>query len=41
MEPEGGVTLIYGTAEVEVLPFTSFGVENLIEIIAMENRRQT
>ena len=40
MEPEDGIIRVYGTTEVEVLAFTPFGVENLLEIIAMERRRQ-
>lgn len=32
---------VYGTEDVEVLAFTPFGVENLIEMMAMENSRQT
>lgn len=41
MEPEDGVIWVYGTAEVEVLAFTPFGVENLLEMIAMKRDRQT
>jgi hypothetical protein len=41
MEPEDGIIWVYGTAEVEVLAFTPFGVENLLEMIAMERDRQT
>jgi len=40
MEPEDGVIWVYGTADVEVLAFTPFGVENLIEMIAIERNRQ-
>ena len=40
MEPEDGIIWVYGTAEVEVLAFTPFGVENLLEMIAMERDRQ-
>ncbi len=40
MEPEDGVIWVYGTTEVEILAFTQFGVENLIEMIAMEGDRQ-
>ena len=40
MEPEDGIIWVYGTAEVEVLAFTQFGVENLIEIIAIKRNRQ-
>lgn len=36
MEPEDGVVWVYGNTEVEVLAFTPFGVENLLEMIAME-----
>lgn len=36
MEPEDGIIWVYGTTEVEVLAFTPFGVENLLEMIAME-----
>ncbi len=41
MEPEDGVIWVYGTADVEVLAFTPFGVENLREMIAIERNRQT
>lgn len=41
MEPEDGVIWVYGTAEIEVLAFTPFGVENLREMIAIERDRQT
>lgn len=40
MEPEDGIIWVYGTADVEVLAFTPFGVENLVEMIAMERNRQ-
>lgn len=40
MEPEDGVIWVYGIAEVEVLAFTPFGIENLIELIATERDRQ-
>ena len=40
MEPEDGMIWVYGTTEVEVLAFTPFGVENLLEMIAMERDRQ-
>ena len=40
MEPEDGMIRVYSTAEVEVLAFTPFAVENLLEIIAMERGRQ-
>lgn len=40
MEPEDGIIWVYGTADVEVLAFTPFGVENLLEMIAMERDRQ-
>lgn len=40
MEPEDGIIWVYGIAEVEVLAFTTFGVENLLEMIAMERERQ-
>lgn len=41
MKPEDGVIWIYGTAELEVLAFTPFGVENLLEMIEMDRDRQT
>lgn len=41
MEPEDGVIWVYGTEDVEVLAFTPFGVENLLEMIDMERDRQT
>jgi hypothetical protein len=40
MDPEDGVIWVYGTAEIEMLAFTPFGIENLVEMIAMERRRQ-
>ena len=40
MAPEDGINWVYGTAEVEVLAFTPFGVENLLAIIAMERDSQ-
>ncbi len=40
MEPEDGIIWVYGTSEVEVLAFTPFGVENLLEMIGMEHDRQ-
>jgi hypothetical protein len=40
MEPEDGVIWVYGTAEIEILAFTPFGIENLIKMIAMERGRQ-
>ena len=41
MAPEDGVIWIYGTAEVEVLAFTPFAVENLLELINMTRDRQS
>lgn len=41
LEPEDGIIWVYGIAEVEILAFTPFGVENLLELIAMEHDRQT
>lgn len=41
MEPEDGIIWVYGNADVETLAFTPFGVENLLEMIAMERDRQT
>ena len=41
MEPEDGAIWVYGTAEGEILAFTPFGLENLLELIAMERDRQT
>ncbi len=40
LEPEDGVIWVHGAADVEVLAFTPFGVENLVEMIAMERDRQ-
>ncbi len=40
MEPEDGIIWVYGTTDVEVLAFTPFGVENLLEMIAMERNHQ-
>jgi hypothetical protein len=39
MEPEDGVIRVYGIADVEVLAFTPFGIENRVEMIAMERGR--
>lgn len=41
MEPEDGVIWVYSTTEVEVLAFTPFGIENLMEMIAMERDSQS
>lgn len=41
MKPEDGVIWVYGLADIEVLAFTPFGVENLREMIAIERDRQT
>ena len=41
MEPEDGVIWLYGTADIEVVAFTPFGVQNLQEMIAMESDPQT
>jgi len=41
MEPEDGIIWVYGTTEIEVLAFTPFGVENLIEMIALERNRHS
>lgn len=41
MEPEAGIIWVYGTTDVELLAFTPFGVENLIEMIAMDRDRKT
>ena len=40
IEPEDGIIWVYGTAQVEILAYTPFGVENLLELIAMERDRQ-
>lgn len=40
MDPEDGVIWVYGTAEIEMLAFTPFGIENLIEMIATERGHQ-
>jgi hypothetical protein len=40
MEPVDGIIRVYGTADAEVLAFTPSGVENLVEMIAMERDRQ-
>lgn len=40
MEPEAGIIWVYGTTDVELLAFTPFGVENLIEMIAMDRDRK-
>ena len=41
MEPEDSVIRVYGSNDDEVLAFTQFGIENLIEMIAMEQDRKT
>jgi len=33
MEPEDGVIWVYGVGDHEILAFTDFGVENLVELI--------
>lgn len=40
MEPEDGIIWVYGTIEVEELAFAPFGVENLLQMIAMERKRR-
>lgn len=40
MEPDNGIIWIYSIAEVEVLAFNRFGIENLIEMIARERDPQ-
>lgn len=41
MEPEDGIISVYGNEEGEALAFTPFGVETIVELIAMERNRQT
>ena len=33
MEPEDGVIWVYGVGDHEILAYTDFGVENLVELI--------
>ena len=33
MEPEDGVIWVYGVGDLEILAFSDFGVENLVELI--------
>jgi hypothetical protein len=33
MEPEDGMIWVYGAGDHEILAFTDFGVENLVELI--------
>ncbi|WP_159726790.1 hypothetical protein [Methylosinus sp. Ce-a6] len=33
MEPEDGVISVYGAGDHEILAFTDFGVENLVELV--------
>lgn len=40
MEPEDAIIWVYGTADVEAPAFTPSGVENLVEMIAMERGRR-
>lgn len=40
MEPEDGIIWVYGPTDVEILAFTPFGVENLIEMIAAHRDRK-
>lgn len=41
IEPEDGIIWVYGTEQVEVLASTPFGVETLVEMLAIERDRQT
>ncbi len=41
IKPEDGIIWVYGTEQVEVLAFTPFGVETLVEMLAIERDRQT
>ncbi|QCO58020.1 hypothetical protein EOK75_15905 (plasmid) [Pseudorhodobacter turbinis] len=40
MQPEDRIILVCGTTDIEILAFTPFGIENLRELIALENRHQ-
>ena len=35
MEPEDGVIWVFGVGESQIMAFTDFGIENLIELIRM------
>ncbi|MBG0808221.1 hypothetical protein IY145_02285 [Methylosinus sp. H3A] len=37
MEPEDGEIWVYGAGDHEILAFTDFGVENLVELIKIHN----
>jgi hypothetical protein len=38
MEPENGVIWVYGVGDHEILAFTDFGVENLVELIKIHKK---
>jgi len=38
MEPEDGVIWVYGFGDHEILAFTDFGVENLVELIKIHKK---
>jgi hypothetical protein len=41
MEPEDGVIWVYGLGDLEILAFTDFGVENLIELIKIHKEMKS
>jgi hypothetical protein len=41
MEPEDGVIWVYGLDDQEVLAFTDFGIENLIELIKIHKEMKS
>ena len=41
MEPEDGVIWVYGLNDDSVMAFSSFGIENLREIIEMDRKSRT
>ena len=41
MEPEDGVIWVYGPGDASEIAFSTFGIENLREIIEMSRERKT
>ena len=41
MEPEDGVIWVYGLGDLEILAFTDFGVENLVELIKIHKEMKS
>lgn len=41
MEPEDGAIWVYGLGDLEILAFTDFGVENLVELIKIHKEMKS